>query len=280
MAKFSGNVYLRYLPVLTLLLLANLVCHPIRSQQKVTIYFPFNKPYITTEAGIILENAVKANSKKIIDSVKIYAWCDAIGAVSMNDTLAMQRATSVKKFLRMHKIGMNGFKDITGYGKRAPINDNSNDSLRALNRRAEVLIFARMPSFKDSVRMKMLSGKAGENVRLGNLNFYGGRHILMPPSKPLLDSLVSVLKTVPAMEIEIQGYVCCVPLGTEGYDQDTQQWKLSLNRARTVYQYLVAKGIAANRLSYKGLGNHPLVAELTDEDIAINRRVEIKIVKR
>lgn len=256
------------------------ISYHAKSQQKIVVYFPFNKSYITNEAASVLDSAVKRNSNKIIDSVKIYAWCDAIGTLLYNDTLALQRAASVKNFLLRRKIGLNGFKEITGYGKRAPVNNNSNESLRALNRRAEVLIFARKALFRDSMRFKIRYGKTGDNFRVNNLNFYGGRHIPLPASRPLLDTLANILKAYPSVEIEIQGYVCCVPPGTEGFDRDAGKWNLSVNRALMVYEYLVANGIAPNRLSYKGFGNHPLVSEITDMDRTINRRVEIKILKR
>ena len=267
------------------LLLATLLCAFFRmawaqAPQKITIYFPFNKYYITNDAALTLEKAIKASAGKTIDSIKIYTFCDSIGALMANDTLAGKRAASVKSYFLSKKTGSYKFKEIKGFGSRILSHDNSTDSLRALNRRAEILIFARSVTAKDSAGRLLQNLQAGEKMRLSNIQFYGSRHILIPSSLPVLESLVKVLQLSPSMEIEIQGYVCCVAVGKEGYDRDLKKTELSSSRARAIYDYLLSKGIGANRLSYKGFGNIPLVAEITEEDQATNRRVEIKILKK
>lgn len=270
---------MKYLPFLCFGLLSGWIASA-QTPQKITIYFPFNRYYITNDAALTLEKAIKATAGKTIDSIKIYTFCDSVGALMANDTLSLKRAASVKSYFLRKNTGSYKFKEIKGYGNRILWNDNSTDSLRALNRRAEILIFARSVSAKDSAQGLLQNLQAGEKMRLSNIQFYGSRHILIPSSLPVLESLVKVLQLNPTMEIEIQGYVCCVAVGKEGYDRDLKKTVLSLARARTIYDYLLSKGIGANRLSYKGFGNVPLVAEVTEEDQAINRRVEIKILKK
>lgn len=261
------------------ILIANLTIYP-QPVQKVIIYFPFNKFYLTSEAANKIDHAISDNTDKTIDSIKIYTYCDSIGTFSANDTLAFKRAAAVKNYLLNHKIGINDFKEIKGYGRRMPVNDNSTDSLRALNRRAEVMIFANAVPLKDSIRAIMQSIKAGEKFNLRNVNFYGYRHAFLPSALPILDSLTEILRAYPQIEIEIQGYVCCLPAGQEGYDQDVKKWNLSVMRAMAVYNYLLSKDISAKRLSYKGFGSQPLVPEINEDNKAINRRVEIKVLKR
>jgi outer membrane protein OmpA-like peptidoglycan-associated protein len=56
--------------------------------------------------------------------------------------------------------------------------------------------------------------------------------------------------------------------------------KLSDNRARSVMEYVLSKGIAPERLSSHGYGEtKPVVANDTDENRQLNRRCEFKIVK-
>jgi outer membrane protein OmpA-like peptidoglycan-associated protein len=54
---------------------------------------------------------------------------------------------------------------------------------------------------------------------------------------------------------------------------------LSENRAKSVVNYLILKGINKSRLSYKGKGDQePLGSNNTEEGKALNRRTELKIV--
>ena len=122
----------------------------------------------------------------------------------------------------------------------------------------------------------------GTNIILKNLNFVGGKHVLLEESIPILAELLKVLKDYPRLEIEIQGHVCCAYGVEDGLDIETHTYNLSINRARAVYEYLIDKGIAAGRLSYKGFGHQfPLVyPEDTEAKKTTNRRVEIKILKK
>lgn len=249
-------------------------------RQTIVIYFPSNRAYLTTGAASIIHRAMAHDTLRRIDSVKIYAYCDAEGSVAYNDTLAAKRAETVKQFLLNHYTGLRQLRSVVGYGKRMPLNSNATDSLKALNRRAEIWIWAHSYTAADSFRNSLAVAKPGDKLRLPNINFIGGQHHIIPESKPTLNLLLKTLKEYPQMEIEILGYVCCTIVGTDGWDYGAKNGQLSKNRARAVYDYLVANGIAATRLSYKGLGNIPLVEEKTEEDTQINRRVEIRIVKR
>ena len=61
--------------------------------------------------------------------------------------------------------------------------------------------------------------------------------------------------------------------GTEEYNQ-----ALSLRRANAVRDYLVAGGVAANRITVEGYGeSKPVASNNTDDGRAQNRRVELRI---
>ncbi len=77
----------------------------------------------------------------------------------------------------------------------------------------------------------------------------------------------------PNISIEIGGHTDNI--GSAEYNR-----KLSLNRSKSVYNYLTKNGINASRLSYKGYGfNVPLSDNDTEEGRALNRRTEFKIIK-
>jgi outer membrane protein OmpA-like peptidoglycan-associated protein len=81
------------------------------------------------------------------------------------------------------------------------------------------------------------------------------------------------LKENPAIEIELSAH-------TDSRGSDDYNMKLSDNRARSVMEYILSKGIDAKRLSSHGYGETVPVAENdTDENRQLNRRVEFKILK-
>lgn len=263
--------------------------------QKTVVYFPFAKSYITTQAAETLDKALKDD--KTIDSIKIYAYCDSVDNSAFNDSLSMQRVLSIKRYLVEKGVSASVFRELKGYGKRQPVNNNSTEKERAENRRAEVWIYGKPFSgivvegnVADSIHGKVIVQrpwaailneiKVGQSFTLKTLNFYPGRHQLIPKSKRVLDSLAILMQTHPALEIEIDGYVCCEPEGMDSYDDDNGQWGLSVNRARVVYDYLMAAGISSKRLSYKGFGSQPIVEELDEYNRELNRRVEIKVLKK
>jgi outer membrane protein OmpA-like peptidoglycan-associated protein len=74
--------------------------------------------------------------------------------------------------------------------------------------------------------------------------------------------------------IEIGGY-------TDSTGSDEYNLVLSEKRAISVINYLINKGISANRLIYKGYGNtSPLGDNITVEGRKLNRRTEAKIIER
>ena len=84
-----------------------------------------------------------------------------------------------------------------------------------------------------------------------------------------LDKVVDWLKKYPKVTAKVDGHTDNI--GTAAYNQ-----KLSENRAKAIVDYLVKKGIAANRLSYEGHGfNQPAADNKTWFGRHQNRRIEI-----
>ncbi len=115
--------------------------------------------------------------------------------------------------------------------------------------------------------------REGEILVLRNIFFETDSFNLLPASTAELDHLLHMLKSNPGMAIQISGHTDNV--GTAEYNQ-----LLSEKRARSVYDYLVYSGIAANRLRYAGYGETMPLADNADEQgRAANRRTEMKIVR-
>ena len=112
----------------------------------------------------------------------------------------------------------------------------------------------------------------GTVVTLKNVFFDFDKTELKPESFVELDKLVSYLQQN-SLRIEIGGH-------TDNQGSDDYNDRLSENRAKAVYDYLVQKGIPANRLQYKGYGMRvPIADNSTDEGRAANRRTEFKIIR-
>jgi outer membrane protein OmpA-like peptidoglycan-associated protein len=80
---------------------------------------------------------------------------------------------------------------------------------------------------------------------------------------------VTSLDTWGNANIEVAGH-------TDSRGSDAYNMKLSQQRAEAVRNYLVSKGIAADRLSAKGYGeSQPVAGNATDEGRFENRRVEL-----
>lgn len=92
-------------------------------------------------------------------------------------------------------------------------------------------------------------------------------------SEPLLDSGADIAKRCPSVKFEVNGYTDNV--GGKRYNQ-----RLSERRAKSVVDYLAAKGVDAARIKATGYGeSHPAVPNSSAANRAKNRRIEFKVVK-
>jgi outer membrane protein OmpA-like peptidoglycan-associated protein len=114
----------------------------------------------------------------------------------------------------------------------------------------------------------------GNTVILNNIFFDTNKFDIKPDSKAELQKLIEFLNSNPSVRIEISGH-------TDNVGNDQVNQILSENRAKAVYQYLIASGIKPQRLIYKGYGKtQPLVPNTSDENRSMNRRTEFKIIAK
>lgn len=108
---------------------------------------------------------------------------------------------------------------------------------------------------------------------LKDVYFETGKATLTVSSFPALNDLVGALKTNLSMVIEIAGH-------TDNIGSPETNKKLSEDRANSVKQYLISKGISASRLTAKGYGDtQPVADNDTDLGRKQNRRTEVRIIK-
>ena len=117
--------------------------------------------------------------------------------------------------------------------------------------------------------------REGDNINLvmpGNITFPTAKFSLKSDFYPVLDSVALVLEEFEKTIIVTAGYTDSV--GSESYNQT-----LSQNRAASVANYLIGKGIAEARFDVVGFGEqNPIADNSTAEGRALNRRVELTLM--
>lgn len=122
--------------------------------------------------------------------------------------------------------------------------------------------------------------KKGGKYKLGNLNFWGDSHVLIPRSAPSMNYLYLLMKKNKNMKIQIEGHVNGQS-NWSGAAQGESNWQgLSERRADTVFQYLKGKGIDEKRMSKIGYAAKYMLfpKAMNSYEGEANRRVEIKVI--
>jgi len=116
-------------------------------------------------------------------------------------------------------------------------------------------------------------------VVLDNVYYDFNQSYLQPASFPSLDKLVAMLQAHPEVKIELSAH-------TDSKGSNELNEKLSEARAKSCVDYLVSKGVSAERLTWKGYAATMPIAPNTNTDgsdnpegRARNRRTEFKVIK-
>jgi outer membrane protein OmpA-like peptidoglycan-associated protein len=285
-----------------------LIACPVIAQYETTVYFDFDSNEVTTAARSKLDSI---SFNPAIAAIDITGHCDQLGSKQYNYKLSLQRAEAVKNYLVAKGFNANNIRTIAGFGKDRLATDRLDEESRKANRRVTIVGIYKPAAKVNSVQpaaprldtttirktpsqdiiqpkgklvdeITDTATKAGQNIILKNINFYGGSHRFLPTSYNALEDLLDAMQKIPTLVIEIQGHICCIQGEGDGQDNDNFEPFLSYNRARAVYGYLIRNGIKQNRMTYKGYGHkYPIYKiEETEAERTANRRVEIKIVSK
>ena len=116
--------------------------------------------------------------------------------------------------------------------------------------------------------------EVGAKVVLENIYFETGKAVLRPESTDALDQVFRFLENNPSVRLEISGH-------TDNTGSLRINQRLSRERARAVVDWLVARGIQADRLVYEGYADtQPVAPNDTAEGREMNRRVEFKVTSK
>lgn len=275
------------------------------SQEQFVLYFDSNKFELNKAENEKFQNWIVVNKDAKI--VAINGFTDEDGSNSFNDTLARRRVAFALNTVKSKIKIREDFKS-RSYGEdfKQAVNKAENrkvtiyyilpkdfareDEILGIKKQVvtkpklepnypEKLVFTNPDGSKQEMKLdvafmkEITKGKAGEKLKIENLNFVINTFIVVNESRVKMFELLLVLEQNPNLKIEIQGNLCCQPI---------DRTNLSTQRAKSIYNFLVNNKIDKSRLSYKGFGSsrpiYPL-PEKNEEERAANRRVEILILE-
>lgn len=104
------------------------------------------------------------------------------------------------------------------------------------------------------------------------VQFESAKAILKDASYDVLDEVVAIMRKTPNYSLSISGY-------TDDVGDDEANLRLSQDRAKACYDYLIFRGIKAERIRYTGFGEaRPIASNDTNEGREQNRRVEFELI--
>jgi len=128
------------------------------------------------------------------------------------------------------------------------------------------------PDTPPRVRVDSKGCEIKKITALEGVEFANNSAELTAASEDILDKTAADLARYPDMKVEVAGHTSST--GSAAYNQD-----LSQRRAQSVADYLISKGLNADRITVKGYGpSDPVADNSTAEGRARNRRVELRIL--
>ena len=121
----------------------------------------------------------------------------------------------------------------------------------------------------DAEGCQVLFEQAKKPLILEGVNFATGKAELTPESQAILDGVAESLVAHDDIKVQVGGH-------TDNTGSAAVNKRLSAARAEAVRQYLISKGVAADRLTAAGFGpSKPIASNKTAEGRSQNRRVEL-----
>ena len=113
----------------------------------------------------------------------------------------------------------------------------------------------------------------GVIVSLSGILFDVGKATLKPASQLSVAKLAGILTVFSNMNLSIEGY-------TDSTGSADLNMRLSMDRARSVYEFLMTQGVPNSRMIYQGFGpENPVAPNDTETNRARNRRVEVVLTQ-
>lgn len=240
-----------------------------QQQDSISVYFKPNQ-FGVDSIGL---SALQLLQRDKICVYEIEGYADTTNTNAYNKTLSKKRVDAVINILQAwnipfcsgYRAGYNG--ETTNFGKA--LADNRVVIIKA-GIQIEPVIAPPLPATTEGTTDSLV-------ISTDKILFYPDSYIIRPESLDYLNDLYKQLKNYHTETFEIVGHVNYQSNRPASQLKDI--YKLSEERAKAVTDLLVEKGIAKNRISFRGAGNaQPIYANpKTVEERMQNMRVEIYI---
>ncbi|MFK8029058.1 MAG: OmpA family protein [Gammaproteobacteria bacterium] len=253
------------------------------------VRFAYKSDYLTVESDARLREAAICLNRSPGVMVEVAGHTDPIGGLGYNVGLSAQRSKQVVEFLVQNGVDRSRLQPVA-YGEVRPIDDNSTDRGRAVNRRVELHLIdggisdSDYDAIPDGVdRCANTAANAvvdasgcdvSTEIRLPSIRFGYKSDSLTEQSVRDLDLIAAMLAGRSDLTVEVGGHTDNV--GGADYNRG-----LSKQRADQVVEHLVNRGVARDRLQSRGYGqSKPAQSNSTAEGRAANRRVTMNFIRR
>ncbi|HVD98261.1 MAG TPA: OmpA family protein [Cytophagaceae bacterium] len=126
--------------------------------------------------------------------------------------------------------------------------------------------------FTQHLRIKLVKFYV-RGYTLDHMYFDTNKWDIKPEAIPTLTKLYDSFVKNPKLVVEIGGH-------TDNVGEADANLRLSQHRADAIRDYLIKKGVSADRILSKGYGEHtPIASNDTDAGRAKNRRTEVKVIE-
>jgi outer membrane protein OmpA-like peptidoglycan-associated protein len=256
----------------------------------VSVYFRTSESSMTEGVRQQLDRAIYDGVISDRDELWLIGYADEVGGSKENLRLSKARAGTIKKYLiqsgfmggRITLVSGKGESGAsTAFGAEGNPHDRRVDIVRGpISAHAIVTTVPATEPIAAAIAIDVSKVAAGQSLKLDRIYFVHGTHSIKSESQSALEALHQSLNVNPKVRVRIEGHVCCQADGMDGVDGQTMTQNLSVNRARAVRDYLVEKGISADRLEYEGFARRRPIYEVeeNEEQMQANRRVEIRIL--
>ncbi len=276
------------------------------AQSQFSVFFDSNKYELSKKELANLQQFTINNST--IKIIGANGFCDEDGSTVANDTLAKRRINTVFNIIKSKLKFREDFKT-RSFGELHNLSKIKSENRKVILYYIDPKDFAREDEilgikkpdikpiikseikFPEKITLQNMDGtavdipldqqfmkeineaKTGQILNIQNLNFIINTFIVIEQSRARMYELLTVLQLNPTLKIQIQGHLCCNVVDKKD---------LSGQRAKAIYNFLVANEVSKSRLSHIGFGGTKAlfpIPEKSESERAANRRVEILIIQ-